>query len=105
MFGFIVELGYDCEPVGYGLITEREGKYWVSGGLTRDVRGFGLGKNLFSFMTNYIHHELDQSEAWLDVREDNTIAQSLYTNLGYTALGNQAGIVLMKHNLEVPRVQ
>lgn len=96
MYGFVLQ--QDSDPVGYGMIQQKDGVYWVGGGLTEEARGQGAGRKLFSFLTRYTHAMLDQPEVWLDVREDNP-AQHLYTSLGYTAVGHNDGLIVMKHVL------
>lgn len=95
MVGFVLQSA-DSDPVGYGLIQKKYGRYWVGGGLTEALRGQGVGQQLFSYLTRYTHSLLEQQEVWLDVREDNP-AQHLYAKLGYTAVGRSSGLIIMKH--------
>lgn len=95
MFGYV--LRKELEPIGYGLISYRNWLMWVSGGIVADQRGNGYGEALFDAMTNKIHGELDLAEAYLDVQANNSPARQLYEKLGYAAIGNQNGLVLMVH--------
>lgn len=99
MFGYVLREGLN--PIGYGLITERDELMWVSGGVDQQYRGKGLGEAVFHFLTEHIHDELGHSGAFLDVREDNIPAQRLYEKLGYSALGHVNGLIQMIHRKEV----
>ncbi len=46
------------------------------------VRGKGVGKALLSFVLQRSHHN-GMEEMWLDVRESNQVAISLYEKLGF----------------------
>lgn len=98
IFGYV--LRQQLTPIGYGLITERDELMWVSGGVSQQYRGKGLGEAVFHFLTEQIHDELGHSGAFLDVREDNIPAQRLYEKLGYAAIGHVNGLVQMVHRRE-----
>lgn len=97
MVGFLMHDG--ALPVGYGLISQREGAFWVSGGLIPDARGQGHGERLFSFLTAYTVGLLDHPEVMLDVLETNKPARELYEKIGYVAIEpqEQEGIIVMKY--------
>lgn len=99
LIGYVVR-DEDQEPLGYGLISERRGRYWVSGGLNADARGKGAGRALFEGMTNTIHEELGADAAWLDVNRGNERAISLYRSLGYRAVSDTADLIVMVHRVE-----
>jgi ribosomal protein S18 acetylase RimI-like enzyme len=97
LFGYIVRRE-DEEPIGYGLISKRDGKWWVSGGLAEDARGEGAGFFLFDTMTEMIHEDLRSEEAWLDVLNSNEGAQRLYKKLGYVAVNSTDKLTVMVHS-------
>ncbi len=97
LFGYIVRRE-DEDPIGYGLISKRDGRWWVSGGLTADARGEGAGYFLFNEMTDMIHEDLRSEEAWLDVLNTNEAAQRLYRKLGYVATVTGDRITVMVHS-------
>lgn len=96
LFGYIVR-DEDDMPLGYGLISKRDGRWWVSGGLIADARGKGAGHFLFQEMTMMIHEDLRSEEAWLDVLNENEAARSLYEKLGYVAVSSTDLLTVMVH--------
>lgn len=96
LLGYVVR-DEERDPIGYGLISEREGFYWVSGGIVADQRGKGAGRFLFEEMTRIIHEELGEESAWLDVQRGNERAQNLYRSLGYQAVRDTAEMIVMVH--------
>lgn len=76
------------EWIGYGLIRLEQHRAWLSGGLLPNWRGRGHGRCLFRELI-----QLAASECWLEVREDNLPAMTLYKSLGFHAVA-QAGIVV-----------
>ena len=97
IFGYVVR--EDGEPLGYGIISKRDGRYWVSGGLIAAARGKGIGHFLFEEMTMRIHEDLRSEEAWLDVLNSNEHARSLYEKLGYVAVSSTTELTVMVHRL------
>jgi RimJ/RimL family protein N-acetyltransferase len=97
LFGYILRTD-EQDPIGYGLISKRDGKWWVSGGLTEDARGKGAGHFLFQEMTQFIHEDLRSEEAWLDVLRGNEVAINLYRKLGYVAVNDTAELLVMVHS-------
>lgn len=69
-------------PVGWGYISLRNGKAWLTGGLVAEARGWGYGRKLFGFMIDQVR-EMGYSEVWLEVKKSNISAFSLYTSLGF----------------------
>lgn len=98
LFGYVVRDGID--PIGYGLISLRDEKWWVSGGLIADARGKGAGRFLFEQMTLITHEDLGADEVWLDVLRGNERAQKLYRSLGYQAVRDTAEMIVMVHRWE-----
>lgn len=99
LIGYVVR-DEERSPLGYGLISQREGRYWVSGGLVADARGKGAGEALFQGMTDTIHDELGEEAAWLDVARGNAPAINLYRKLGYRAVRDTADLIVMVHRAE-----
>lgn len=101
VFGYIV-YAEEEQPIGYGLISKRDGRWWVSGGLSEAARGKGAGFFLFDLMTQMIHEDLRSEEAWLDVLNSNEHAKALYEKLGYTAVMSMSDerMTVMVHRLE-----
>lgn len=97
LFGYIVRRE-DEEAIGYGLISKRDGRWWVSGGLSEDARGEGAGYFLFEQMTDMIHEDLRSEQAWLDVLNTNEGAKRLYEKLGYVAVSSTEQLTVMVHN-------
>jgi RimJ/RimL family protein N-acetyltransferase len=98
LFGYVVRDGID--PIGYGLISLRDQKWWVSGGLLAEARGKGAGRFLFEQMTLIAHEDLGADEVWLDVLRGNERAQNLYRSLGYRAVKDTAEMIVMVHKWE-----
>ena len=98
LFGYLVK--NEDQTIGYGLISKRDGRWWVSGGLKSEARGQGAGYFLFEQMTLMIHEDLRSEEAWLDVLNTNEGARRLYEKLGYTAVMADERLTVMVHRLE-----
>lgn len=98
LFGYLVR--DEDAVIGYGLISKRDGRWWVSGGLKAEARGKGAGYYLFNEMTQTIHEDLRSEEAWLDVLNSNEGARRLYEKLGYTAVTSTEKLTVMVHRLD-----
>ncbi len=98
LFGYLLpdENGY----VGYGLISRRENRWWVSGGVKEEARSQGLGKLLFKELTRITHEDLQIEEVWLDVLNTNEIAHDMYRKLGYVAVRNDGDLTIMVHKTQ-----
>ena len=99
IFGYLLR-DDEGDAIGYGLISKRDGRWWVSGGLSESARGMGAGFQLFHEMTWIIHEDLRSEEAWLDVLNTNEVAQNLYRKLGYTAVMADERLTVMVHRAE-----
>jgi ribosomal protein S18 acetylase RimI-like enzyme len=75
---------------GYGLCRLIAGKWWVSGGLSSEFQGKGLGKALFGHLLS-----VTGTPCWLEVLEHNTRAMNTYKRLGFVEKSREAGIVTM----------
>lgn len=76
--------------VGFGILRLEDGKYWVTGGLIENVRGHGLGRELFTHLINLVKDDI-----WLEVLETNKIAHKLYMKLGFVETGRKDGVITM----------
>lgn len=80
---------------GYGLIRKSSGKYWITGGLKESFRGRGLGKILFENLIK----STPSSSVWLEVKNSNDKAISLYKSFGFQKMHNfrsKKGISVMR---------
>lgn len=90
---------FEGRNVGYGIIQTIDEKKWVTGALTHAVRGRGLGEDLFRQLTDTVH-EMGYKECWLDVLAENERAYNLYRKIGYCAVHNVNGLIVMKHEVQ-----
>lgn len=97
MFAYLAE--YLGQPIGYGIIQTIDDKKWVTGALIEAVRGRGFGEDLFTELTSNIHN-MGYKEAWLDVLASNERAYNLYCKIGYCAVHNTNGLIVMKHEVQ-----
>jgi ribosomal protein S18 acetylase RimI-like enzyme len=81
-------------PVGYGVVRRENGYSVLSGGLTEDYRGNGLGKALFKCLIAKSDELLDLPIA-LEVLLSNVRAQSLYTSLGFVITYMNESVIKM----------
>ncbi len=70
--------------VGFGLIRQKEEKYWITGGLKKSQRGKGLGRKLFEELIKFVPSKF----VWLEVLDSNIVANKLYRDLGFTKVDN-----------------
>lgn len=62
-------------PVAFGVINPNRS---ITGGVAEAWRGEGLGRMIFSHLT-----QLVPKPAWLEVLQDNLVARNLYESLGW----------------------
>ncbi len=91
MFGFVYYK--QKRPIGYGLVTWRHNKFWLSGGIIPEEQGNGYGRALFQFMVDW----KVSGDLWLDVWASNTKAIRLYKSLGFVVDNRSEELVVMKH--------
>lgn len=84
----------DDAPVGYGLIRKSEGRYWLSGAVEEGHRGAGIGRAIFSYITDYTLQNLSNS-VYLDVFTDNEPAMNLYKSLGFEEINRDSYVAIM----------
>jgi len=77
MYGFLFKT--NGRSAGFGLISLKNGKYFVTGGLRKSERGKGLGKRLFLELIKSV----PSKEVWLEVLDSNIAAKKLYIALGF----------------------
>jgi len=77
-------------PGGYGYVREIAGKWWVTGGLTPEFQGRGVGRPL-------VQHLIDTAglPCWAEVLESNERAMRLDYSLGFREVSKSAGVVTM----------
>jgi hypothetical protein len=87
-------LWYNGSPIGYGIIRTKNHMRWVTGGIIRQSRGYGFGRDLFSFLTL---RATEGKPAFLEVLRTNVRAFSLYKSLGYHVISDDRdGVWLMQ---------
>lgn len=69
----------DGAVVGYGLVRQLHGHWWVTGGLVHEVRDRRLGRQMFERLIQHVGAD----DVWLEVREDNHRARRLYERMGF----------------------
>ncbi len=70
---------------GFALIRMELKKYWITGGLTHEYRGKGLGKVLFANLLK----EIPSDEVWLEVLNTNEAAKKIYKELGFRKISEK----------------
>lgn len=93
LFGFIGRV--EQEPIAYGLVSKRQGNYWVSGGVHEVYRGQGYGEAMFRHLGGFILGTLEEP-AYLDVLNTNEPAIELYKKLGYQAINQTDHLTVMR---------
>jgi ribosomal-protein-alanine N-acetyltransferase len=77
---FIIE--YDTQIIGYiGIWIVIDQAQITTVAIDKDFRGYGLGQLLLKYAMNYAQSKCDVMS--LEVRVENTVAQHVYTNLGF----------------------
>lgn len=75
---------------GYGLSRFLGDRWWLSGALSNEWQGKGLGKDLFSFLVK----DAD-GPCWLEVQEDNMRALNTYVRIGFGESSRADGVITM----------
>jgi ribosomal protein S18 acetylase RimI-like enzyme len=97
---FVMNLGRTS--IGYGIVRQQDERFWVTGAVLEDYRGYGYGQELFTWLTNHALFDLNADEVYLDVRADNRRAQTLYAKLGYRVIGSEGDAIVMRYGFEAP---
>ena len=82
---------------GFGFIRKTLGKYWITGGISTEQRGKGLGKILFGLVVK----EVPSKTVWLEVLDSNIFAKKIYFGLGFKKIKtfNRNGNKILLMNL------
>ena len=78
---------------GYGLSRLLGDRWWLSGALSNEWQGRGLGKELFLQLAEDIG-----KTCWLEVQDDNMRALNTYRAIGFVETSRVDGIVTMVRN-------
>jgi ribosomal protein S18 acetylase RimI-like enzyme len=89
---YAIENGVIIVDIGFGVIHLESEQYFLTGGLTPDYRGKGLGLPLFQFLINNCKKQLPIR---LEVKSGNLRAIKLYENLGFYCIGNKESDALL----------
>lgn len=86
-------------PAGYAVLRREGRQIWLTGGLAAPFRGRGLGRQIFTKLTQIV--EIVKKEAWLEVRKSNRRALRLYRSLGFEEVPGskfkvQKGVLVMR---------
>ncbi len=100
----------ETDVLGFGCLLAVDGEGEILNIAVRpDVRKAGIGRALLGEMI-IVGFDLDVREFYLEVRESNTPARSLYEKLGFVTLGRRKryyskpveDAILMKKTLNIP---
>jgi GNAT superfamily N-acetyltransferase len=91
--------------IGYGIISYRYGKWWLSGGLLAAYRGLGNGHYLFSQLTSIAATRSDDSRVWLEVWESNLSARRLYEKIGFGIVHREGKKLIMMHKAGAKKIK
>jgi ribosomal protein S18 acetylase RimI-like enzyme len=80
--------------VGYGLVVGDGEKAWLTGGLLPEVRGLGLGHELFSHLVRF--SEAQDLSPWLEVLETNHAGLHIYRRLGFVERYQRGDTITME---------
>jgi ribosomal protein S18 acetylase RimI-like enzyme len=78
--------------VGYGAVRLDERKAWLTGVVSEDWQGEGLGRQMFTFLST-----VAPKPVYLDVFRSNIKALTLYRSLGFVVVSKRAsprGLIL-----------
>lgn len=78
---------YLFDNVAYALITERDGKKWISLGVLPEHRGKGLGTRIYEFLSQNVFAE---------IRTDNVASRRSAEKAGYRVVSESEGLVVMR---------
>ena len=90
---------YNKRAVAYGIVRYESDRPLISGGLLKQYRGKGLGRRLFSFLTEKASEENGKKKVrsvFLEVLATNRVALSLYEQLGYVRKAVDDGVIHMQ---------
>ena len=77
---------YLCDDVAYALITERDGRKWISLGVLPDERGRGIGTAIYQLFR----------DVFAEIRSDNHASRRAAEKAGYTLVSDDGEVVVMQ---------
>jgi len=84
------------DPIGYGLIVHEFTKFYLSAGLSKKYRGFGLGKIIFNLLIDECKKINHSKSIELEVLKTNLRAFNLYKKLGFEIISEDQNKYEMK---------
>ena len=69
-------------PIGYGMISHREGRLWISLGVDRVARGQGWGRKIYELIGQLVSS--DETPIFAAIRADNIASIRAATHAGYS---------------------
>lgn len=82
-------------PVGFGIIREENDALLLTGGVTADSRGKGVGRFVFTSLLEIAKNE--SKKIRLEVLISNTVAHNLYCKLGFIETNRDDRIIMMEY--------
>lgn len=82
---------FNKKAIGYGLVRINDNKVWISGGIFKEYRGKGYGKQLFQKLCNVV----DPEPVYLEVLKNNTVAYNLYQRIGFKIIKERNTVITM----------
>lgn len=87
---------WQSTPVAYGFIRNLKIEPILSGGVSKQFRGWGFGEKTFRFLLKQARGK-DKKKVVLDVLETNKPAVSLYKKLKFKETNRSKGIIYMEY--------
>jgi ribosomal protein S18 acetylase RimI-like enzyme len=87
----LVLFGVGADEVGYGLLRTEHERPWLSGGLSPEWRGRGLGEQLFRALSCAAG-----MPCMLEVLESNARAHKIYERIGFRELRRDGRVITME---------
>lgn len=75
-------------PVGYGMLSHREGRCWVSLGVDPTSRGKGWGRKIYEVLGRFVRP--DEEPIFAAIRADNIASMTAATRAGYRVIDDVA---------------
>lgn len=87
---------WQSTPVAYGFIRNLEIEPILSGGVSKDFRGWGFGEKTFRFLLKEARGK-KKLKVVLDVLVTNKPAVSLYKKIGFKEMYRTVSVIYMKY--------